>query len=294
MVLGSRHGRLHNGRPNLLDEEGDAYMPELQGDLGTYNTVNGCVERQEDAVLRGGFASEEAAAENVKALRMVWAFDQLKPQATTAAHRCTVAPPLSDVPAASDVSRARILSLQMHNQMAIVKANIMPRYKMGSLETERVQQGFSVFKPSREGQHFRAKKELSLRRLLAYCGCLLRRFHIYEREKWVDKCKLAADGKVSCCSLTSAHIFLCHPSVSRHLRCTITLGALPVFAVPRPSRFSPTVAQDGARVQRRRGDGGDEQGSVRRHAPPSAGDSPHACGPHGDLRPGEQMCASAF
>jgi hypothetical protein len=227
MVLGSRHGRLHNGHPNLLDEEGDAYMPELQGDLGTYNTVNGCVERQENAVLRGGFASEEAAAENVKALRMVWAFNQLKPQATTAAHRCAAAPPLSHVPAVSDGSRARVLSLQMHNQMALVKANIMPRYKMGSLETERVQQGFSVFKPSREGQHFRAKKELSLRRLLAYCGCLLRRFHIYECEKWVNKCKLAADGKVSCCSLTSPHIFLRHPSLSRHLRCTITLGALP-------------------------------------------------------------------
>ena len=83
----------------------------------------------------------------------------------------------------------------MHNQMAIMKANIMPRLKMGSLETERVQQGFTVFKTSQEGKHFRPKKELMRRRLLVYCATLLRRFHIYEREKWVDKCKLDADGK---------------------------------------------------------------------------------------------------
>jgi hypothetical protein len=250
MVLGSRHGRLHNGHPNLLDEEGDAYMPELQGDLGTYNTVNGCVERQENAVLRGGFASEEAAAENVKALRMVWAFNQLKPQATTAAHRCAAAPPLSHVPAVSDGSRARVLSLQMHNQMALAGDGARAA---GILGLQALARGSAL--SGEEGALAAAAARL-LRLLTAPLP--------YIRVREVGQ-QVQARGRWQCVVL--------FPNLTTHLSSPPLLVSPPamhhhtwspsVFAVPRPSRFSPTVAQDGARVQRRRGDGGDEQGSVR-------------------------------
>jgi hypothetical protein len=147
---------------NTEGEFGDLQRPFLQADIGTYNTARGCLEKQQDAVAKGGFPSEEAAATAIKGLRMASAFDPMR------AH--------------------------MHNQFALMKANMIPRWRMGSAETDRVQQGFSVMKPSKEGQNERDKKEVMLRRAITYLAVLQRRFHIYERDRWLLKVRTDAAG----------------------------------------------------------------------------------------------------
>lgn len=164
LELASRNQQLHRGWYNQEGELGDVLRPFLQGDVGTYKTLVGCIRRQEDVVARGNFASAQEAEANIRALRMACAFDPV--------------------------------IAQMHNQFAILKGNMTPRVKMGSIETERQQQGFSVFKVSREGQGFRTKKELMLRRMLAYLAVLQRRFHIFERRLWLDKVKRLANGQL--------------------------------------------------------------------------------------------------
>ena len=59
---------------------GDSQYPLLQADLGTYNTLGGCITTQQKEVLAGGFASAEEAEANVTALRAAMVFDPMVAQ----------------------------------------------------------------------------------------------------------------------------------------------------------------------------------------------------------------------
>ena len=73
-------------------------------------------ERQQDKVVRGNFQSSEQARGEITALRAAMVFDPV--------------------------------IAQMHNQFAILKANMMPRWRMGSIETERVMQVWCILSVS--------------------------------------------------------------------------------------------------------------------------------------------------
>jgi hypothetical protein len=164
LELAHRGGQLGKGWNNRDGELGDAQLPFLGADLGSYNPLRSCIQTQED-IVGGTFATEQEAADAIRALRMVTSMDQL------------LAP--------------------MHNQFGILKGNILPRLKMGSIETERVQHEFSVFKASSEGHGFRDKKELMHRRQATYLAVLQRRFHIYESTKWITRVNSSHDGELS-------------------------------------------------------------------------------------------------
>ena len=53
--------------------------------------------------------------------------------------------------------------------------------------------GFTQFKPSKEGQGWKGKKELVLRRVLAYLSMLQLRLHVFEADKYLEPA-YAADG----------------------------------------------------------------------------------------------------
>ena len=57
-------------------------------------------------------------------------------------------------------------------------------------------QGFSVMKPSKEGQTVRAKKEVMRRRLLAFLAVLLRRFHVWRRDSCIAKVAHRSDDSL--------------------------------------------------------------------------------------------------
>ena len=67
---------------------------------------------------------------------------------------------------------------QMHNQFKIIARSLERRWKNGGIDTERTMNGFTQFKPSKEGQGWKGKKELVLRRVLAYLSMLQLRLHL--------------------------------------------------------------------------------------------------------------------
>jgi len=82
---------------------------------------------------------------------------------------------------------------QMHNQFKIVARLLERRWKNGSVDAERTMNGFTKFKPSKEGQGWKEKKELGLRRVLAFTSVLQRRLHVLEADKYLEPV-YAADG----------------------------------------------------------------------------------------------------
>ena len=82
---------------------------------------------------------------------------------------------------------------QMHNQFKIVARLLERRWKNGSIDTERTMNGFTKFKPSKEGQGWKEKKELVLRRALAYLSVLQLRLHVFEAYEYLEPA-YAADG----------------------------------------------------------------------------------------------------
>ena len=82
---------------------------------------------------------------------------------------------------------------QMHNQMKLMRGLLERRWKNGSVDVERLLQGFTKFKPSKEGQGWKEKKELLLRRALAYLAVLQLRFHVFEADTYLAH-SYGADG----------------------------------------------------------------------------------------------------
>lgn len=167
---GFRHNQVFPGFFNRLPE-GDGHRVGHQADVGTERVTNGLLKTAREAVHAALLDESDAASVKFE----------------------TVAAAKAKVQFLSMLCVPDHLHAPMHNGMALVKAFLVPHWKVASLDQIKSLLGFSGIRPSKEGESYRLKRRLLRVFMLAYSKVLLRRFHTTPGS--LDRVKKLADGR---------------------------------------------------------------------------------------------------